>query len=78
MPQTKNFTTRLPPHIHAELQRLKNSVPRHFREPSNSDMVGALLLRARRTAEGLLDDLAAYYDVRDAWEEDGREMFPDV
>lgn len=37
----------------------------------NSSLVGALILRARRDHFGLMEDLAAYSDVEDAWKETG-------
>lgn len=78
MPQTKNFTARLPPHVHRELYRLFADVPAHFKTPSVNDLIGTLVLRARRSPEGLLDDLASYIDhVRDPWEKQAVEQFPE-
>lgn len=78
MPQTKNFTVRLPPHVHAELQRLKRGAPAHFREPSDGDMVGALLLAARRSPETFHRDLADYFEIRKDWERKGQARLPDL
>jgi hypothetical protein len=76
-PQADSFTTRLPPHVKRELRSLIDAANRHFRkEISNGDMVGALVLRARRDRHGLLDDVAAYLDVLDAWKADGTETLP--
>jgi hypothetical protein len=75
---THNFTTRLPPHVHKELEGLFEDSSRHFKSHvSNSDMVGALIIRARRERRGLMDDLAMYLDVLDAWKKDGTERLPD-
>lgn len=71
--QRKDIIIRLPPHLERELQRLISTVPGHLRQPSNSDMVGTLIFRASRDPEGLLDDLAAYFTVLDAWRRDGTE-----
>lgn len=79
MPPTKNFTTRLPPHVAAELQRLFADLPAHFKEPSVGDMIGALIVRVRRAPEGLRDDLAIYIDdVRAPWEANGTETLPEL
>jgi hypothetical protein len=73
------FPTRLPPHVYRELESLFEDASRHFRRDiGNSDMVGALILRARRERPGLMEDLAAYLDVRDAWRKDGSEQLPDL
>lgn len=62
------FPTRLPPHVYRELEGLFQPYQRHFKiKIGNSDMVGALILRARRDHFGLMEDLAVYLDVRDSW-----------
>lgn len=67
-PQRHVFTTRLPPHVNRELETLFEGFERHFKgQISKSDMVGALILRARRDRFGLMEDLAAFLDVSDAW-----------
>ena len=79
MPQTHDFPTRLPPHVYRELERLFDGPARHFRRTvSNSDMVGALIFRARRDAMGLMEDLATYLDVRDEWRADETERLPEL
>jgi hypothetical protein len=76
-PQAHAFSTRLPPHVYRELRSLIEGSNRHLRnEVSNSDMVGALVLRARQDRRGLLDDVAAYLDVLEAWKKDGTETLP--
>lgn len=78
-PERHEFTTRLPPHVYRELERLFGSYKRHFRgHVGNSDMVGALILRARRDHYGLMEDLAAYLDVRDAFQKEGVEFLPEL
>lgn len=73
------FTTRLPPHVFRELEGLFSGYDRHFKSHiGNSDMVGALILRARRDRFGLMEDLAAYLDVRDAFKSEGVEFLPDL
>ena len=73
------FTTRLPPHVFRELEGLFGSYRRHFKgHIGTSDMVGALILRARRDQYGLMEDLAAYVDVRDAFQKEGIEFIPDL
>jgi hypothetical protein len=73
------FPTRLPPHVYNELEQLFADASRHFRRDiGNSDMVGALILRTRRERLGLMEDLAAYLDIRDAWREDGSERLPEL
>jgi hypothetical protein len=69
-PERKEFLVRLPPHVYSELEGLFQPFERHFK-PSigQSDMVGALILRARRDPFGLMEDLAAYLDSRDAWKD---------
>ncbi len=77
MPETKDFTTRLPPHVYTELRVLLDGCSSQLRKkPTNSDMVGALVLRARQQRRGLLDDLSQYLDVKDTWEKDGTEILP--
>lgn len=77
-PNRHEFPTRLPPHVYRELEGLFSGYSRHFKgRISNSDMVGALILRARRDRFGLMEDLAAYLDVRDAFKE-GVEHLPDL
>lgn len=73
------FTTRLPPHVDRELEGLLAPYKRHMKGAiGKSDMVGALILRARRDHYGLMEDLAAYLDVRDAYESQGIERLPDL
>ena len=77
-PDRHEFTTRLPPHVYRELEALFGGYTRHFKgHISNSVMGGALILRARRDRFGLMEDLAAYLDVRDAWKE-GVVHLPDL
>jgi hypothetical protein len=77
-PTPHSFPTRLPPHVYQELRALIDSCNRHFRtDISNSDMIGALVLRSRKERRGLLDDVAGYLDVLDAWRKDGTEILPD-
>lgn len=77
VPERHEFTTRLPPHVYRELETLFGGYQRHFKHTiSNNDMVGALILRARRDNFGLMDDLADYLDVRDAFKK-GIEFLPD-
>ena len=72
------FTTRLPPHVYRELEGLFDGYGRHFKKAiTNSDMVGALILRARRDRYGLIEDLSAYLDVKDAWKQDIVQL-PDI
>ena len=79
MAEPHEFPTRLPPHVYKELHRLFEGPSRHFRtQVANSDMVGALILRARRESFGLMEDLASYMDVRDAWRKDESEDLPDL
>ena len=79
LPQRREFPTRLPPHVYGVLEELIDGCNRHLRrELTNSYMVGALVLRARRERRGLLDDVAAYLDVWDAWKADGTETLPDA
>ena len=69
-PEVDVVTARLPPHVNDEMKRLFAPYERHFkRHISANDMVGALILRARRESFGLMEDLAAYLDVEDAWKE---------
>jgi hypothetical protein len=69
-PERKEFPTRLPPHVYRELEGLFGGYSRHFKgRITNGDMVGALILRARRDHFGLMEDLADYLDVADAWKE---------
>jgi hypothetical protein len=76
-PKRSEFPVRLPPHVYGELHSFIEDCSRHFRnEVSNSDMVGALILRVRRERRGLMDDVAAYLDVLEAWTKDGTETFP--
>jgi hypothetical protein len=73
------FTTRLPPHVYRELENLFGSYQRHFKgKITNSAMVGALIMRARRDRYGLMEDLAAYLDVEDAFKEEGIEFLPEL
>ena len=79
MPQIprKDFSVRIPPHVHREMEALFEGFSHHLKgEVSNSDMVGALILRARRDRFGLIEDLAAYLDVLSAFN-DGRTTLPD-
>jgi hypothetical protein len=79
VPQTHNFQTRLPPHVYRELEDLFEGSSRHFKgHIGNSDMVGALILRTRRDRFGLMEDLAAYLDIRDAWRTSGSENLPEL
>jgi hypothetical protein len=79
IPQRREFTTRLPPHVYGVFEELIAGCNRHLRrELTQSDMVGALVLRARRERRGLLDDVAAYLDVWDTWREDGSETLPEL
>jgi hypothetical protein len=41
-------------------------------------MVGALILVARRSPERLTDGLSTYFEIKDAWEEEGNEVLPDL
>lgn len=75
---TADICARVPPHIRRELQRLMAGLPRSLRQPSYGDMVGALLLAARRAPEQLPADLTTYFEIKDAWTEAGRENLPDV
>lgn len=78
IPGRDAFSTRLPPHVNRALEDLFQPFERHFKSHiSKSDMVGALILRARRDRLGLMEDLAAYLDVRDAWKE-GIVQLPDA
>jgi hypothetical protein len=71
--------TRLPPHVFRELEGLFGGYKRHFKgHVGNSDMVGALILHVRRDRYGLMEDLAAYMDVRDAFKKDGIEFLPEL
>ena len=75
--ERKEFPTRLPPHVYRELENLFGSYQRHFKgRITNSDMVGALIMRARRDHYGLMEDLAAYLDVADAFKK-GIEFLPE-
>jgi hypothetical protein len=77
MPEPRQFTTRLPEHVYKEMERLFEEPARHFRAAiTNNEMIGALILRVRRDNFGLMDDLADYLDVRDAWRKDGSENLP--
>jgi len=65
----KAFQVKIPPHLYEELRKLEQECSRHFEGVvSNSDLVGALLVRLRQDRRGLLDDLAAYLDVLEAWQ----------
>jgi hypothetical protein len=78
MSETHDFMARLPPHVYSELEGLFRPYDRHFKnKTSNSDMVGALILKARRDRVGLMEDLAAYLDARDAWK-NGIVQLPDL
>jgi hypothetical protein len=78
IPQRREFPTRLPPHVYRVLEELMAGCNRHLRRDlTNSDMVGALVLRARRHRSGLLDDVAIYLDVWDEWRADGTETLPE-
>jgi hypothetical protein len=73
------FTTRLPPHVFRELESLFGSYQRHFKgKITNSAMVGSLIMRARRDHFGLMEDLAAYLDVEDAFMKEGIEFLPEL
>lgn len=77
IPDRHEFTTRLPPHVYRELEGLFGSYKRHFKgQISNSDMVGALIMRARRDRFGLMEDLAAFLDVQDSFKK-GVEILPE-
>jgi len=77
--ERKEFMTRLPPHVYRELEGLFQPFERHFQgSVGQSDMVGALILRARRDRFGLMEDLAAYFDVRDAWMKEGIVQLPEI
>lgn len=76
--ERKEFLVRLPPHVYRELEGLFQPYGRHFKgKITNNDMVGALILRARRDRFGLMEDLAAYLDVEDAWKESGVTHLPE-
>jgi hypothetical protein len=78
-PQRHEFTTRLPPHVFRELEKLFEPYQRHFKgHISNNDMVGALILRARRDHFGLMEDLASYLDVSDAYKKEGVTFLPEA
>lgn len=73
----KSVTLRFPEHVHDELHRLFEGSSRHFEgHVSNTDMVGALIMRARRASFGLMDDLATYRDLEDDWERTGKTDLP--
>lgn len=77
--ERKEFTTRLPPHIYRELEGLFQPFERHFKgNVGQSDMVGALILRARRDRFGLMEDLADYLDAADAWMKEGIVHLPEL
>jgi hypothetical protein len=78
VPRNGDFTARVPGHVRDELVRLKDGLPRSFRRPNNGDMVGALILQARRSPKTLQADLATYFEIKDAWAEDGVETLPDL
>lgn len=66
----KTFSTRLPPHVYRDMEAMFDPFRRHFKNHvSQSDMVGALIMRAKRDPVGLMEDLAAFLDSQDAWEE---------
>ncbi len=70
MPRTADILARVPPSVREDLQNLIKELPSHIDEPSQSDMVGALILAARRTRQwqqSLPDALAAYYELKNAW-----------
>jgi hypothetical protein len=76
-PNRDEFTARLPPHVMRELEGLFQPYERHFKgKISKSDMVGALVIRARRDRFGLMEDLASYLDVLDAWSKNGVTFLP--
>jgi hypothetical protein len=78
VPDRKEFPTRLPPHIYKELEALFKPYERHFKgRITNNDMVGALILHARHDHRGLMEDLAAFVDIRDAWK-NGIVHLPEV
>jgi len=78
IPRNGDFTARVPGHIRDELGRLRNGLPSSFRRPNYGDMVGALVLQARRAPEVLQADLATYFEIKDAWAADGTETLPDL
>ena len=79
MADRTTFTTRLPPHVNSELERLFENSDRHFKKHfSKNDMLGALIIRARRHSFGLMDDLSVYLDVEEAWDKHGKDDLPDL
>jgi hypothetical protein len=65
--------------VERELKRLFSDLPPHFKKPSASDMIAALIIRVRRDPDGLRDDLASYIDdVRSPWEAGKGEHLPEL
>ena len=57
-------------------QRRNNKYERHFKASiTNNEMVGALIVRARRDDVGLMEDLAAYSTFADAWRKKASSRF---
>jgi hypothetical protein len=78
MPRTADICARVPPHVRDEFNRLKDSFPPSARQPSAGDLVGALLLAARRSPETVASDLSIYFDIKADWERDGVERLPEI
>jgi hypothetical protein len=78
MPQTADILARVPPHFRKELKRLMTDLPARFRDPSYGDMVGALILAARRSPDVVHADLETYLDLKQKWSRDGIEELPDL
>jgi hypothetical protein len=78
MPQHVAIFARVPPHVREEFNRVKDSFPPSTRQPNAGDLVGALLLAARRSPEVLTADLVTYFEIKAAWDRDGIASLPDL
>jgi hypothetical protein len=78
IPEREELKARVPPHVKRALGDVFAPYDRHFnRHIGQAEMIGALIRRARRDHFGLMDDLAAYLDVSDAWKENGVTFLPE-
>jgi len=77
MPPTADILARVPPHIRDEFNRIKDGFPPSARQPNAGDLVGALLLAARRSPETVAADLAVYFEIKADWER-GIVRLPDL
>jgi hypothetical protein len=78
LPQSRDILARVPPHVRREFKRLMSDLPSGLRRPNAGDMVGALLLAARRAPEQLHEDLVTYFEIKDTWQADGTETLPEL